>query len=301
MTTTLTLVGPTPRPLGRPVRAARFAQLAPLLGVRDDDAGAWPVAVAAWLALTHHAPRVVVAGGLEALDDGDDTALIVAPGPRDAAARRALWEGRGDTRAPLLLAWAPDVDAEEIALAGERNATFWAPGGTFRAPGPPRGLPVCGASIAAALIAGDVRAVDRFVDLAAQHGVLPSGVRVLEPAGDGRARLPEGAPTPYVAARPTPGGGGAGAADDPLPSLTRALEALKERVAFRGAPGAAAVAALRREAEQLLRAEAAKGRVTAWALEVGVPEDAPEDVIIEARVRLPRRVDQVVVRVGRLE
>lgn len=299
MSSTLTLIGATPRALDRPVRAARFAQLAPLLGVRDEELAHCPVAAAALLALTHRAPRVVVAGALEQVADADDTALIVAPGPRDAASRRALWAGRRDLRAPLLLAWAPDVDAEEVREAGERNATFWAPGGSFRAPGPPRGVPVCGAAIAAGLLAGDVRPVDHFIDLGPPPEALPEGVRLLERRGDGRVALPAGAPRPFVAARGAPPGPAAPA--DPLPRLSRALEALKERAAFRGVTGAAAVAALRREAEHLLRAEVAAGRVTAWALSVEVPEDEPGDVVIEAQVRLPTRVGQVIVRVGRLE
>ena len=82
---------------------------------------------------------------------------------------------------------------------------------------------------------------------------------------------------------------------DPTPALQRAFDDLAIDVAFRLKPGPAGYPPLRRDAGAILDRARRSGAILDWTLEVGPDPASPEVARVEARVRLPGRVERVVV------
>jgi len=296
-------VGDTPKALATAVRAGRWRDLRALVGADEADLGPYPALGAAYLALVARLPRVVVAPDVRATGD---VAYIVVPGRLSEAQRaRLLADRQGRDDIPMLLDLPEGVDLETIDRARTRGVFFCGPGGTFEVPGVPRAIPVGGAAMALPLLVA-APALGPMVALAGRgEEIVPPAARQAGAIGlvsvgpAARVTLAPGT-RPPPPRRPTaepPGDAGRGAGVEA--ALAAAFEDIARRHAFRYDPGPAGWQALRREAEPVLERARAAGHITGYALRVG-PEVEGGGALIEAFVAVPRRVEQVIVRVGRL-
>ncbi len=292
----LAIVGATPEPLARPIRVARWQQALALTGADEVSAERWPALVAAACALCHGVPRVLLAPALEQVPE--DVLLVVAPGELDPAARAALLAARAASAPPLALDLPQDAAPGDLEApgAGPSAGVYWcAPAGELILPGRPRGTRCGPAALAAPLL---LRAVPRLGPIAALEGRPPSpelvaaGAVALVADGRGRVTLAAGAPLLARSLEPAPA-----APRGPVAELEAALEALAQRRAFRLPPGPPGWKTLHAEARRILDDARRAGRIASFELSVGPHPDAPNGAKIEAVVKLPRRVEQVVVSV----
>ncbi|MFO0748415.1 MAG: hypothetical protein U1F43_22535 [Myxococcota bacterium] len=263
------IVGDLPEALAGPLRVGRWRDVLARLGD-----GPWPeAALAACCALTHRAPRVVLARPEQAIALEADVTLELAPLPRDAERRPRVIRPFDPSAA------APDPDPAILYIGGR---------GRFVAPGRATAAPISAASLAFALMVGARSELLPTVALDPAPDALPAGVATLRTIA-GRVRLPPGlAPAPRPSLPDPP----------PRDPLAAALEALVRQHAFRVESGPSAFATLRREADRILKEEVRARRITAYALAVGPGADDDGPVAIEVHVRLPRRVRQVIFRIG---
>lgn len=276
------IVGELPADLPTPLRVGRWSDVLARLGD-----GPWPAAaLAACCALTHRAPRVVLARPDVATTLSSPLTLELTPLPRDSERRPRVVRAYGADLPPPPAALASGADAGLLVVAGH---------GRFIPPGRGRAVPIDAASLAFTLLAAPGASLLPTVTLDAltprERDALQPDVATLRLAR-GRVALPPGisplAPGP-TAERP------------PADPLAAALEALVKTHAFRLERGdAGALAGLRREAERILREEVRARRVEGFAIAVAPGEDDDGPVALEVVLRLPRRVRQVVLRVGQV-
>ncbi len=309
MSSLLAVLGPTPKPLRGPTRAARWADLSRLAG--DLAETPYLAGYAACHALMGGVERVVLGpvvgddwtAALGDLLAAHEPAVVIAPGIEPESAS-ALAAGFGDLT-EIWLDGLADVTCEGAlarqAELGDR-ARLLLPSVRASTPGRPRqeGLPataVAGSLLvgAATRLRGTVEVTRRFEDseldelVAARCGVLlPRGKRGQVALVASRAPAAPPARTP----------------DETVPGLSALLEARLGGLAFGQRPGPALWRRVERETRALLEGLTGRGgpsgRTYLVRCDAETNDGAGHDVVVEILVRDAARVEKVVFRVGQM-
>jgi len=308
-TTSLIILGALPWRDPAPIRAARWSDLArarPILAATDSDPFAdHPALVAAYHALTHRVSRVLLfdpsdadPGALTRMTTAEDAVLVCddLTSPGVASALIALFASSATH--PCFIAagqpWPPAFAArgvQPVVVSG---------GGTFTPPGRFKAYPLSASALAAPLLLGAVSQLGAMAALVdesrhtrpATHGLrLFADVRgVIRLSGT----IPARASGETAATEPTP--------RDPdaaiFRSLERILSAKVEAHAFTRLAPVDAKSAVERELRPILAGALKRGDIDAFTLEVSLEGD---QLLVDARVRAPRRVKTVQLRLAPLE
>jgi len=294
------------------VRTSRLADLLRVLQVADYDAWRHPELVAAATALMHRISRVVLATTLEPLLDLD---AIVFLGPHELTP-----VARPADSPPIFTSAPEDTTTSDLTTRPAPRHYPTLGRASVLVTQHPRMVPVSPAVLAATLYVSGVPMLLPTVEYLAPpqdpQWLTDQGFIVLRTLGPSR-RVARGFgfPSPprhsdRSAEHPeleglgllTAGSSGPSTSTPPLPaelaSLRTALAALCERFSYRLPSDPSGMKVLDREAKKLLQSEVVMGRIKGFALAITPTGDDLQDLGLEVVVTLPRRVGQVILRLG---
>lgn len=297
----------------RGVRASRMVDLLRVLKIADHDVRLHPELVAASVALTHQVDRVVLSADPSHIQndshDIEARVALTAPASADtfAGPTHPAWSWVEDSPSALTFAAVePPLQAPDPVW--RRRGLYLVPGrAEALIPQSPRRVPISPAVLAAVLyltgrpallptieLSPGVTPLDDLIDL----GLCPLALRgparrVGRGAGFPARRPPPDAPPRTDAPSKTDV-----ALPPELSPLRTALLALCERWSYRLPEGEAGMRTLDREANKVLQAEVAAGRIKGYALAITPLGDDLQDLGMEVVVTLPRRVGQVILRLS---